>query len=67
MGSSHGGIRALKFRDSKRKYHFTKNDGILPLEQQVKNIAVIGPNAHDVYHLLGDYSAPQTEDRLKKR
>ncbi|ROY72346.1 glycoside hydrolase family 3 C-terminal domain-containing protein [Enterococcus faecium] len=56
----------LNLETAKESITLLKNDGILPLEQQVKNIAVIGPNAHDVYHLLGDYSAPQTEDRLKK-
>ncbi|HFD1785540.1 glycoside hydrolase family 3 C-terminal domain-containing protein [Enterococcus faecium] len=56
----------LNLETAKESITLLKNDGILPLEQQVKNIAVIGPNARDVYHLLGDYSAPQTEDRLKK-
>ncbi|HFQ3840854.1 glycoside hydrolase family 3 C-terminal domain-containing protein [Enterococcus lactis] len=56
----------LNLETVKESITLLKNDGILPLDQQVKNIAVIGPNAHDVYHLLGDYSAPQTEDRLKK-
>ncbi|EGP5709768.1 glycoside hydrolase family 3 N-terminal domain-containing protein [Enterococcus faecium] len=56
----------LNLETAKESITLLKNDGILPLDQQVKNIAVIGPNAHDVYHLLGDYSAPQTEDRLKK-
>lgn len=56
----------LNLETAKESITLLKNDGILPLDQQVKNIAVIGPNAHDVYHLLGDYSAPQTKDRLKK-
>lgn len=56
----------LNLETAKESITLLKNDGILPLDQQVKNIAVIGPNAHDVYNLLGDYSAPQTEDRLKK-
>ncbi|EME7147665.1 glycoside hydrolase family 3 C-terminal domain-containing protein [Enterococcus faecium] len=56
----------LNLETAKESITLLKNDGILPLDQQVKNIAVIGPNAHDVYHLLGDYSAPQPEDRLKK-
>lgn len=56
----------LNLETAKESITLLKNDGILPLDQQVKNIAVIGPNAHDVYHLLGDYSAPQTEDCLKK-
>ena len=43
-----------------------KNNGILPLAPNGKTIAVIGPNANDVYHLLGDYSAPQTKEQRQK-
>ncbi|MBN1535421.1 MAG: glycoside hydrolase family 3 C-terminal domain-containing protein [Anaerolineales bacterium] len=32
-----------------------KNDGLLPLKE-VKTLAVIGPNANEPRHLLGDYS-----------
>ena len=36
-----------------------KNDGILPLkEEDLKKVAVIGPNANSVRNLLGDYSYP---------
>ena len=38
-----------------------KNDGILPLSKDVKNIAVIGPNADTQYNQLGDYTAPQDD------
>lgn len=44
----------------------TKNNGVLPLNPSGKKIAVIGPNADNLYHLLGDYSAPQTEVQLEK-
>ncbi len=43
-----------------------RNNGILPLNPKGKKIAVIGPNAESIYHLLGDYSAPQTRDQQKK-
>ncbi len=38
-----------------------KNDGILPLKNNVKTIAVMGPNADDIPVLLGNYSG--TPDR----
>lgn len=44
----------------------TKNNGVLPLNPSGKKVAVIGPNADNLYHLLGDYSAPQTEIQLEK-
>jgi beta-glucosidase len=37
-----------------------KNENnILPLKKDIKSIAVIGPNAHNIYNQLGDYTAPQ--------
>jgi beta-glucosidase len=33
-----------------------RNDGILPLRQDVASIAVIGPNADEPRHLVGDYA-----------
>lgn len=36
-----------------------KNDSILPLNKNIKSIAVIGPNADVMYNQLGDYTAPQ--------
>ena len=41
-----------------------KNDGLLPFGDQVRRIAVIGPNAHNQYNQLGDYTAPQDPDRV---
>jgi len=41
-----------------------KNDGILPLKHDVKSIAVIGPNADNIYNQLGDYTAPQDPDKI---
>ena len=33
--------------------------GLLPLQKNIGSIAVIGPNADNVYNQLGDYTAPQ--------
>jgi beta-glucosidase len=40
-----------------------KNDGILPLNKETK-VAVIGPNADNVYNMLGDYTAPQPDGKV---
>ncbi|MGJ1513427.1 glycoside hydrolase family 3 N-terminal domain-containing protein [Sphingobacterium siyangense] len=43
-----------------------KNDQhILPLSKSLKRIAVIGPNAHNAYNQLGDYTAPQAEGKVQ--
>ena len=41
-----------------------KNNGILPFGESIKRIAVIGPNADNLYNQLGDYTAPQDPDRI---
>ncbi|EDM34591.1 putative beta-glucosidase [Pedobacter sp. BAL39] len=42
-----------------------KNEkNILPLSKALKNIAVIGPNADNVYNQLGDYTAPQADGKV---
>ena len=41
-----------------------KNDGILPFGENIKKVAVIGPNADNMYNQLGDYTAPQAPDRI---
>ena len=40
-----------------------KNDGILPLSKD-KKVAIIGPNADNVYNMLGDYTAPQPDGKV---
>ena len=43
-----------------------KNENnILPLKKNVKKVAVIGPNADNIYNQLGDYTAPQERDNIK--
>lgn len=42
-----------------------KNEyNLLPLKKTAKNIAVIGPNADNIYNQLGDYTAPQEADSI---
>lgn len=48
---------------AKESITLLKNDGILPLSKDIK-VAVIGPNADNVYNMLGDYTAPQPEGKV---
>ncbi|AIM35811.1 glycosyl hydrolase family 3 [Sphingobacterium sp. ML3W] len=42
-----------------------KNEAnLLPLKKTIKRIAVVGPNADNVYNQLGDYTAPQAEAKV---
>lgn len=42
-----------------------KNTGsLLPLNRNIESIAVIGPNADNIYNQLGDYTAPQEESNV---
>lgn len=41
-----------------------KNSGVLPFDKTVCKVAVIGPNADNMYNQLGDYTAPQDPDRI---
>ncbi len=41
-----------------------ENDGVLPLSKDMK-VAVIGPNADNMYNQLGDYTAPQDRGNVK--
>ncbi|TXK24929.1 beta-glucosidase [Pontibacter qinzhouensis] len=41
-----------------------KNEEVLPLSKNLKSIAVIGPNADNMYNQLGDYTAPQSESNI---
>ncbi|MGC6767799.1 glycoside hydrolase family 3 N-terminal domain-containing protein [Enterococcus sp. LJL51] len=43
-----------------------KNEGILPLKDSGEKLAVIGPNANELYNQLGDYTAPQTTEQLEQ-
>lgn len=42
-----------------------KNENnLLPLSKTTKRIAVIGPNADNMYNMLGDYTAPQQQEAV---
>lgn len=41
-----------------------ENNGILPLSKELGKIAVIGPNADNMYNQLGDYTAPQDRKEI---
>lgn len=36
----------------------------LPLSKNIGKVAVIGPNADNIYNMLGDYTAPQPESNI---
>ncbi len=55
-------VESLILEASVKSIVLLKNDGILPLSKNYKKIAVIGPNADNVYNQLGDYTAPQHPD-----
>lgn len=48
--------RALSLRAARESIVLLKNDGALPLNREIKSIAVIGPNADDLPVLLGNYN-----------
>ena len=41
-----------------------KNNGILPLGDNINKVAVVGQNADNMYNQLGDYTAPQDPGRV---
>lgn len=40
-----------------------ENNGVLPLKKNLK-VAVVGPNADNIYNQLGDYTAPQERSNI---
>lgn len=40
-----------------------ENNGVLPLKKNIK-VAVVGPNADNMYNQLGDYTAPQERSNV---
>jgi beta-glucosidase len=56
-----GDFTALNRQAATESVVMLKNEGLLPLSKDVKRVAVIGPNADNVYNMLGDYTAPQAE------
>lgn len=41
-----------------------KNEGVLPLSKHIGHLAVIGPNADEMYNQLGDYTTPQVREEV---
>lgn len=57
--------RQLARKIAKESIILLKNDSsILPLSKNISSLAVIGPNADNVYNMLGDYTAPQVENEV---
>ena len=57
--------RALALQVARESIILLKNEkGILPLSRALKHIAVIGPNADNIYNQLGDYTAPQADSSI---
>jgi beta-glucosidase len=48
--------RALAYDIACQSIVLLKNDGLLPLKQSIKKLAVIGPNANSSRIMMGDYS-----------
>lgn len=62
--SNENNYQSLSLESSLKSIVLLKNDGILPISRDIKNIAVIGPNADNMYNQLGDYTAPQNPDHI---
>ena len=54
--------RELSIRAAAECAVLLKNDGVLPLRDEPRKIAVIGPNADQIYNQIGDYSAEQRRE-----
>src|SRR5690606_36025436 len=54
--------RELNLQLARESLVLLRNDGgVLPFRKDVNRVAVIGPNADNVYAQLGDYTPPQRE------
>lgn len=53
----------VALRAARESIVLLENNGILPLSKNAK-VAVIGPNADNMYNQLGDYTAPQPEENI---
>ena len=54
----------LALQTARESVVLLKNDGILPLSNDIVSVAVIGPNANNMYNQLGDYTAPQNPNDI---
>ena len=64
QNSSRETFRETSLQAARESVVLLKNDGILPLSHDISSIAVIGPNADNMYNQLGDYTAPQDPDHI---
>lgn len=56
---------ALSKKVAQESIVLLKNEkDLLPLSKSIKHLAVIGPNADNIYNQLGDYTAPQPEEKI---
>lgn len=53
--------RAVALDVARQSVVLLENKGVLPLSKNLKSVAVIGPNADNVYNQLGDYTAQQSD------
>ncbi len=57
---------ALARKAAQQSVVLLKNkNNILPLNKSISKIAVIGPNADNIYNMLGDYTAPQDDGNVQ--
>ncbi len=58
--------RALARRIAERSIVLLKNEGVLPLAETARTLAVIGPNADTVRNIIGDYAYPCHVESLEE-
>ncbi len=61
---THGSASQQTLQTAQKSIVLLKNDGILPLSHDIVSIAIIGPNADNMYNQLGDYTAPQNPNHI---
>ena len=55
--------RSVALQAARESVTLLENNGILPLKAGMR-IALVGPNADNIYNQLGDYTAPQAEGKV---
>lgn len=48
--------REMAYESACQSIVLLKNNGILPLKKEIKNVALVGPNAASIHGMLGDYT-----------